>query len=287
MTDITGIKLETIRPIFLLHAAQLLFQMFGSGRIAKVIAGTITVPPRNDGRFIRPPFFDQESFLLKLTKLRAIRTDERANPEHDLESLSVQTINHSFRIRKTFGFKVEIAIIFLPVVIHHEHADRKIILQYMTRIFQDILLILVIHQFDPGIILRHGKEQRIRQITGRWEMFGRSSHISILQRTARQYRLHLLIIGIQTQLSILDLKRKRLVTPNIPSLRRKQKRHVLIVQVLGREVEQTQVTFKRHLRSQADCTAPPFLSFERRYFRFVLARSKAGQCQENQEKETD
>ena len=36
-----------------------------------------------------------------------------------------------------------------------------------------------------------------------------------------------------------------------------------------------------------DCTAPPFLSFERRYFRFVLARSKAGQCQENQEKETD
>ena len=67
MTDITGIKLETIRPIFLLHAAQLLFQMFGSGRIAKVIAGTITVPPRNDGRFIRPPFFDQESFLLKLT----------------------------------------------------------------------------------------------------------------------------------------------------------------------------------------------------------------------------
>ena len=31
MTDITGIKLETIRPIFLLHAAQLSRRMFGSG----------------------------------------------------------------------------------------------------------------------------------------------------------------------------------------------------------------------------------------------------------------
>ena len=172
MANITGVELETIRPVFLLHAAQLLFQMFSSSRITQVIAGTIAIPPRDDGRFICSLLLDQVFFLLKLTKLRAIRADERANPEHDLKSLLVQTIDHSFRIRKAFRFKVEIAIIFLPVIIHHEHTDWKIILQYMIRIFQDILLILVIHQFDPSIILRHGKEQRVRQITGRREMFG-------------------------------------------------------------------------------------------------------------------
>ena len=51
------------------------------------------------------PFFLIRNPSAEAHETPAIRTDERANPEHDLESLSVQTINHPFGSGKRSGLK--------------------------------------------------------------------------------------------------------------------------------------------------------------------------------------
>ena len=97
----------------------------------------------------------QEAFVLKQRphQLGLVRADKRADPKHHFETHAVQFFHHLFGIRKPARVKIPQAVIFLPGVINHQDAGRETIGDDSAGVFEDILLVLIIIQFDPGVIL--------------------------------------------------------------------------------------------------------------------------------------
>ena len=75
----------------------------------------------------------------------------------------MEFVHHCLGVGETLCFKVEIAIVALPVVVNHQDSGGKAVVDNSVGITQDVLLILVVHQFNPCVVLGHGKEQRIGQ----------------------------------------------------------------------------------------------------------------------------
>ena len=55
----------------------------------------------------------------------AVWADKRADPDHDLEAEGMKFVNHRLGIAETAGMERPLAIIFLPVVVDHQHAGGK------------------------------------------------------------------------------------------------------------------------------------------------------------------
>ncbi len=55
-------------------------------------------------------------------------------------------VNHCFWGRKLVRAEVEVSVIFLPVIVNHQYAGRKSVVDNTSCIFQDILLILIIYK---------------------------------------------------------------------------------------------------------------------------------------------
>ena len=144
----------------------------------------------NNGR--APVFiFQQISFCFQFTEFGTIGRNIGSHPQHHLESHPVQLVSHPFRIRKPLGFEVKVTIISLPVIIYHKHPLRKSVLHSFMGIIHNVFLILIIHQLNPGIILRKRKESRFRNLSRRWKMLSRCSQQSLFQRSSGLHRLYL------------------------------------------------------------------------------------------------
>ena len=70
------------------------------------------------------------------------------------KSHGMKFVNHCFGVRKLVRAEVEVSVIFLPVIVNHQYAGRKSVVDNTSCIFQDILLILIIYKLYPGIVLR-------------------------------------------------------------------------------------------------------------------------------------
>ena len=82
----------------------------------------------------------------------------------------MQAVYHSLGVVKLLASEIVVAIIPLPVIVNHKDACRKAVLKHMLGVVFDIRLILVIHQFNPGVILWLREEYLLRNGTGRWEI---------------------------------------------------------------------------------------------------------------------
>jgi len=80
--------------------------------------------------------------------------DERANPKHHLETLFVQGADHVFRVRESVCPEIPLSVILLPIVINHQHAGWKLVVPNGLGVFQDVGLILIVQQLNPGVVLR-------------------------------------------------------------------------------------------------------------------------------------
>jgi hypothetical protein len=137
-------------------------------RVAQVEAGTGPVPPADDGGLVLGVgpkdvlgflgVQQEHAFLGEVTEVRRIRADERADPEHDLEAHRVQLPHHRLRILEASRRELKGAVILLPVVIDHQDPRRVSVLDDGAGIGQNGLLVLVIHQLDPGVVLRMREE---------------------------------------------------------------------------------------------------------------------------------
>ena len=91
----------------------------------------------------------------------------------------MEFVYHPFGIRETLRFEIKIAVIALPVVVYHQYTCRETVVDDGMRIFENILLVLIVHQFNPGIVLRHGEEKCVGQLTVSWEILRLRGHIGL------------------------------------------------------------------------------------------------------------
>ena len=136
-------------------------------RITKIQQRGIPVPPFDDGRVsgrfpcgLLASFLHQETFVFQELshQLGLIRTDKRAQPNHHLEAQTMQFIHHLLGLGKPARMKIPDAIVLLPSVINHQHARRQTIGNDSPRILQNVFLILIVGQFNPGVVLRLGEQ---------------------------------------------------------------------------------------------------------------------------------
>jgi hypothetical protein len=60
--------------------------------------------------------------------------------------------------------EVPCTVVFLPVVVDHQHAGRKTLGDDVAGIAADAILSLVVNKLDPGIVLWLDKEQLVRDL---------------------------------------------------------------------------------------------------------------------------
>ena len=181
---VARIELETVYSILGLRLFEHLNEIVRSSRVREVITCGIAVPPIEYSR-AAVRVAEQETFAFQVTELRRIGADERAYPHHDFESEGVELVYHTFGVGETLGLEGKIAVVALPVVVYHQHSCREAVIDDGMRIAKDILLVLVVHQFNPGVVLRTREEERVRQQTGRREMGRLSRQICLAQGRTR------------------------------------------------------------------------------------------------------
>ena len=82
----------------------------------------------------------------------------------------MEFLHHSLRIRETVRTELEVAVVFLPVVVDHEDSGREAVVHNAVCILQDVCLILVVDELYPCVVLRHIEEQVRRNRAGCGEM---------------------------------------------------------------------------------------------------------------------
>ena len=157
--------------------------------VSEVVASRVTVPPVEDsGAAMR--VLQQITLGRKVAVLWRVWRHEWANPQHDLEAQCVEFVHHGFRVRKTLGFEIEIAVVALPVVVNHEYTRRETVINDSMCIAEDIGLVLVVHEFDPCVVLWHGEEKGVRQRASSREILSLRCHIGIAKGGASLYLGH-------------------------------------------------------------------------------------------------
>ena len=165
----------------------------------------------------------------------------------------MELVYHTFGVGETLGLEGKIAVVTLPVVVYHQHSCREAVIDDGMRIAKDILLVLVVHQFNPGVVLRTREEERVRQQTGRRESGRRSRLLCLAQGRTR---FDFLQRNRRTYLTVYGRENERLVAPHVFSLRREEERHELVVGILREEIESGLVLIWL-VMPQPYCRTPP------------------------------
>jgi len=76
---------------------------------------------------------------------------------------------HAPGIGEFFTIKFPGTIAVLPVVINHKYACRETVFKDILSIFEDVLFILIILKFYPGVVLWICEQERIGSLSGRRE----------------------------------------------------------------------------------------------------------------------
>ena len=125
--------------------------------------------------------------------------------------------------------EVPFAVVFLPGVVDHYDSRGQAVGKDAAGVIEHALLVLVVHQLDPGIVLRLAVEFFGRKLPGGGKMCGGSGPVGIGQIVARLD--HLNVPFYQERLA-LHAERKRLLAPHVAAVRQQQQRGYLIGAVI-------------------------------------------------------
>ena len=150
-----------------------------------------------------------------------------------------------------------LAVVFLPVVVDHQHAGRQAVVHDGVRVLEHVPLVLVIHQLDPRVVLRRGEQRAVRQFAVGGEEALRRVAVGVAQILSRLAVVKRVARRRDAQGLVFEREAERLLAPDIPALRRDEQRRVLIPAVVAVEVDVDGRDAVRHLRAERDGTAPP------------------------------
>ncbi len=167
---VSRVELEAVDAVVPLHFLKDVPKMGAGLRVAKVIACARTVPPVVDRRHIAAFPFGQVALPHQVSVLFAVSGHERTYPKHHLESHCVEFVHHPFGIGKPVRTELKIAVVLLPVVVDHQYASGEAVADNAPCVFQNVLLVLVVHQLDPCVVLRLREKNGGRQLAVRREM---------------------------------------------------------------------------------------------------------------------
>ncbi len=169
MYGVTAIEFESVNTIDGDKLIQLPLEPSLARRIRQVQDRTETIPPKHNGGPRRVVSIKNPDRLALFNMIEikvfiegTIRRNIGTHPEHHLESIVMQCVDHGFRIVEPGFGKSPVAIVIRPSFIDHESSRRKTVIDDLFRVLQNILLILIVSQFNPRIELGTCKENGIR-----------------------------------------------------------------------------------------------------------------------------
>ena len=249
---ITRIELEAVDTVLGLHIAQLRDEICCGIGVGKVVASGVAVPPVEDsGTAVRR--LQEIAFGCQVAVFGRVGRHEGAYPKHNAEAEGVEFVHHGFGVGETLCLEVEIAVVTLPVVVNHQYTGGEAVVDDSMGVTEDVRLVLVVHQFDPCVVLRHSKEERIGQETRSGEILRLCGKVGFTEGTARLDGSER--IG-RVYPAILSREYKGTIRPHIGAVRGKKERYELIVLVLRMEVESGLVGIGL-ISTETDGRSPP------------------------------
>ena len=182
--------------------------------------------------------------------------DERANPEHHLETLGVQGADHGFRLGELLLPEFPLPVILLPVVVNHQHAGGKPVVPDGLGVFQDVGFVLIVLQFNPGVILRGREEQLVRELARGREMCPARVKVGVAQGSARPGLEQPAVFAVHRQAARGQLKRERVFGPDHIALTRKEQGLGLVAVVIAAQIRLVAVS-QRHPVAVVNDVSPP------------------------------
>jgi len=280
---VPAVELETVGSVFapvLLEFPAQVRHRFG---VRQVVAGAVSVPPPDDRR-VAPAGFEQVALPLQFAEFGRVGRDVGGDPEHHAESHGVQRVDHAPRIGEARGLEVEVPVVVLPVVVDHEDSLREAVFDSLAGIAHDVALVLVVHELDPGVVLRHGEEQLGGNRSRGREVGRRGGRIGVAETLSGVHGLECLVVGGEVEPPLLDPEPEGVFGPDVAAFGREQQRHGLVVVVDSREILFGELRRIGHPVSQGDEAAPPPLAGKRLYGLFErglrCGRRQAGGEQE-------
>ena len=181
---VATIELKAVDAVTLLNVAQKADKMIAGIRVGEVVDGTLPVPPFDNG-WLRSSVGQQIAFFSKVAILWTVGRNKGTDPQHHLKAHLMQTFHHAFRVWEAVRFKLEVPVMPLPVIVYHDDAGREAVFHDVFSVCQYVFLVLVVHQFNPSVVLGHGEKQAIGQLSAGWEVGVHSCEISLAQGRTR------------------------------------------------------------------------------------------------------
>ena len=266
VADVAGVELETI-DTDVAQPIQLGAEPIQCGGVAQVEHRAPAVPPVPDHR-LAVGSGDQQTVVLQPARDRAVGTDERHQPDHDVEPESMQLSGHRGRIREAGDIEGPVAVVDRPAIVDHQHPGREALVDHPAGIGQHpVLARLVVRHLDPGVPLRTCEHRRARgSAVGREESRRGGAEGGAQRRLPATAEDHLgLTVGGQR--AGVEGVGERALGPDVPAGAGDQQRRRLIrpgVRLVDRAGVRAQVPAVRsgsegHQQAVRDGTAPPVL----------------------------
>ena len=168
----------------------------------------------------------------------------------------MQAGDHRLGVGKLVLLEIPLAVILLPIVIHHQYSGGEPVVPNAPGIFQYINLVLVIHQLDPGIILRATKQQLIGHPRGAVKVTLPRMQEGLAQRPAGFASPQPGAVGLDQQTLLGCLDSQGIFRPDHIALARQQQGLALVAIGLPKQISLVAIG-QRHLEPVIDYARPP------------------------------
>ena len=169
----------------------------------------------------------------------------------------MQPGHHPLRILEAARGELPGAVILLPVVVDHQHSRRVALIDDCLGVLQHVNLILVIHQLDPGVVLRAREHQRVGEFPARREMHPADEREGFLERMALPAGLDGPVLGRDRERAAAEPVCEGLLAPDVAAVARNQQRLRLVTAVVSSKVAEQRGLAVRHPGSIHAQAAPP------------------------------
>jgi len=170
----------------------------------------------------------------------------------------MELFDHTFWILEFFAVKAPGAVALLPIVIDHEDANREAFADNILRVFENIIFILVVLQFNPGIVLRGGEKQGIGNFARRRKKLPAGMEKRFFQGSAAAAGQNRTPGGVQDDLFPGNFYPERFFTPDIPAFAGEKKRRRLIGLAVRELIVAERCIIQRRITAVQYSPSPPF-----------------------------
>ena len=216
----------------------------------------------------------------KLGKELAVCRDVGANPEHHGQTEVMEFADHRLGVGESRPVEVEVAVVAEPALIDHEHSLGIAVGADRAGVSEHVFLVLVVGEFDPGVVLRMQEEVRVGRLAGGGKEAPADMQEDLAKSSAgnagddgRGFRLRM-------NLAFRDLECEWLVTPQETALVADEQGLSLIAGGVAVEIELVGgLRGKGHEVRLADHTGPPVLARQHRQVCSLLSERRDGKQQ--------